>query len=127
MSGYDIGRRRAERQLAWGAEREERVLAGVLDACDRRAGRRRTALWATAAVLAALLTRTLPRAGFAFGGAASTPPGGVSAPDRTATGSTASADGGEKQGGLGGLAGSGGSSSRVRGVIAGSGGNAGTS
>jgi len=126
MSGYHIGRLR-ERQLAWGAEREEHVLAGVLDACERRAGRRRTALWATAALLAALLVRALPHAGFAFDGAASTPAGGASAPDRTAAGSTVSADGGEKQRGLGGFAGTGGSSSRVRGVIAGSGGNAGTS
>ena len=127
MSGYRIGRLRGDRQLAWDAEREDRVLAGIFDACERRVGRRRTALWATAAVLAALLVRALPHAPFVFDGAASTPSGGTSAPDLTAAGSSVSADGGERQRGLGGFAGTGGNSSRVRGKMAGSGGNAGTS
>jgi hypothetical protein len=123
MSPHDTGRLRAKRQLAWGAQREDRVLAGVLDACERREGRRRAVVWAAAALLAALFVRALPPARLAVG-ATSTPPG-ASALDRTASGSTLSADGG-KQRGLGGFAGTGAESSRVKRAIGGSGGNAGT-
>jgi hypothetical protein len=61
MSERTIDRARAAMQIRWDPVRERRVLTATLHRCTRRARHRRAALWVTAAAMAFVLFRVLPR------------------------------------------------------------------